>query len=688
MSSWSRRSVVVAVALAVASAAAAESLWVPVAAHVPGVGSSQWRTDLAVLNPCPAAASVELVLHVPSGAVTVRRDLSGGEQLVLEDVVAGLTAAEVAAALEVRSEAALTVSSRTYAAAAAGTFGQSLDGVAAADGLGSGEAALLPQLREDPGYRCNVGVLNMGDEAATVSVTLLDRLGREVGSFELEVPPGQTVQDNRPYLERFGRGDVVGGWARVEVESGAGVWPYASVVDNSTDDPTTVLPRAVPACPVDVADRLAAIPGLTALERATSQPGYRYFMLFFDQPEDHARPDGPTFRQYLTLLHRAEDAPMVLETEGYQNTWRDTRAELTQMLDANQLVVEHRFFGMSRPSSGDWSLLTIEQAAADHHRVVEALRAVYAGPWVSTGHSKGGMTAVYHRRFYPDDVDATVPYVAPISFGAPDERYPPFLAAAGTPACNQALWAVQREALGRREAMLDLLAQSSSGLSFDRIGGQEAAFESVVVELPFTFWQYAGEGYCGQVPGTSASDQAIFSFLDDFVGFWYASDAVFDFFEPYYYQAHAQLGYPAVATDHIADLLVVDPADLEAGLLPAGTDPTYDPLAMADIAEWVATEGSRLLFVYGQYDPWTAGAFALGGAVDSYLFVEPGGTHGALIGTLAGADQAQALAIVERWTGVTPVPAAAPKGRDLFPPWRRQLPAGAASDRAGGGADS
>ena len=34
------------------------------------------------------------------------------------------------------------------------------------------------------------------------------------------------------------------------------------------------------------------------------------------------------------------------------------------------------------------------------------------------------MTAIYHRRFYPDDVDGTVPYVAPISFGAPDLRYP------------------------------------------------------------------------------------------------------------------------------------------------------------------------------------------------------------------------------------------------------------------------
>ena len=65
------------------------------------------------------------------------------------------------------------------------------------------------------------------------------------------------------------------------------------------------------------------------------------------------------------------DAPMVLMTAGYANNWGDYRVELTQLLEANQLVVEHRFFGNSRPYPLDWSLLDIRQAAADHHRIVQ-----------------------------------------------------------------------------------------------------------------------------------------------------------------------------------------------------------------------------------------------------------------------------------------------------------------------------
>ncbi len=372
----------------------------------------------------------------------------------------------------------------------------------------------------------------------------------------------------------------------------------------------------------------------------------------------------------MTLHHRSYDAPMVLRTLGYSNSGGDYQAELTEMLDANQLVVEHRYFRDSRPSWDDWSYLTIEQAAADHHRIVEAFKPIYDAAWINTGHSKGGMTAVYHRRFYPDDVDITVPYVAPISFAAPDERYPDFLANVGTPECNQKLWDIQAETLERRQAMLDLMESRLSNLSFDRIGGAEAAFESIVLEIPFTFWQYHGERFCAFVPEVTATDNSIYQFIDVIVGWSYASDATFDFFDPYFYQAHSQLGYPDIASDHLGDLILTDPPTIEEGVVPEGTSPVYSPDAMADVAQWLATEGERVLFVYGEFDPWTGGAFDLGDATDSYIYIGPAGTHSAIIGTLEADDQAEVMDHLERWTGVTPTP---PSKRtpDRTPPWRR-----------------
>jgi hypothetical protein len=657
--------------------AIAETIWVPAVAHVPGVGTSRWRTDVGVLNLCSSDAVVEIRLHTGDGLFSETFTIPAGEQQIFPDVVTLLTSGDTSGALELRSNVGVTVTSRTYNQAATGTFGMGLDGVGAEAGLDQGGVAFLQQLGEDPDFRTNIGALNMGGSAATVGIALFERNGALVGEYQLEVPAGETVQDDRPYRRRFGRREIVGGYARVTVDSGSGIYPYATVIDNESDDPTAVLSMPAGDCPADIADRLRAIEGMTVTELDTDHDGYRYFELRYRQPADHDEPDGEQFSQFMTLLHRSHDAPMILRTLGYQHRLQDRKAELTAMLGANQLVVEHRFFDGSTPSSGDWELLDILQAAADHHRIVAAMKPLYTGAWINTGHSKGGMTAVFHRRFYPDDVDATVAYVAPITFGAPDDRYLDFLANVGTPACNEDLWAIQREALTRRQAMLDRLASYASGhgFTYDLMGGQEPAFESVVMELPFTFWQYAGETFCWRIPETTASDDTIFDFIEAYVGWDYVADWVFDRFGPYFYQAHAELGFPAVATDHIEDLMHHDPPSPEEGVPPPGSNPVFDPAMMTDIGDWVASEGERLMFIYGEYDPWTAAAFDLGDAADSYVFIATAGTHGARIGRLESDDRETAMEILHRWTGVAPLPPGAAKaGIDRYPEWRRALP--------------
>jgi len=662
--------------MSVSATAVAETLWVPAVAHVPGVGTSRWRTDVGVLNLCPTEAVVEIRLHTTDGLFSETFTIASGEQQIFADVVALLTTGNASGALEVRSYVGVTVTSRTYNQATTGTYGMGLDGVGHQAGFQEGATAYLQQLREDGSFRTNIGALNMGGAPATVTIELFDRNGVLVGDFQLEIPPGETLQDNRPYRRRFSRTDIVGGYARLTVDSGDGVFPYATVIDSETDDPTAILARSAADCPIDIAESLREIVGMTVTELQTDHEGYRYFELHYTQPADHDNPGGEQFDQYMTLLHTSHEAPMVLRTLGYRNLLGDRKAELTGMLGANQLVVEHRFFAGSTPSSGDWRLLDIRQAAADHHRITMALKPFYSGAWINTGHSKGGMTAVFHRRFYPGDVDATVAYVAPISFAAPDDRYRDFLANAGTPECNEDLWALQREALSRRQAMLDIFGvwADNTGYTYDRIGGLEMAFESIVMELPFTFWQYAGEDYCSVIPATSASDSTLFEFFGDFVGWTAVADVFFDIYGAYFYQAHDELGFPAVATDHIDDLMLHDPPSPEEGVPPPGSNPTYDATVMADVAQWVAADGERLMFIYGEFDPWTAGAFDLGAAADSFIFVDPGGTHGARIGRLDPEDMEAAMEILHRWTGVTPMPPETTKASpERFPPWRRTV---------------
>ena len=122
----------------------------------------------------------------------------------------------------------------------------------------------------------------------------------------------------------------------------------------------------------DIGDELRAIPGMTVVERSTSADGYRFFVLTYQQPVDHADPSGAHFAQRLTLLHRAYTAPVVVHNSGYNVSTRSGRSQVTVLTSANQLSMEHRYFAPSRPDPADWTKLTI--AGATRNRGCAAVR--------------------------------------------------------------------------------------------------------------------------------------------------------------------------------------------------------------------------------------------------------------------------------------------------------------------------
>ncbi|WP_375757072.1 S28 family serine protease [Corallococcus exercitus] len=411
----------------------------------------------------------------------------------------------------------------------------------------------------------------------------------------------------------------------------------------------------------DILVRLQAIPGLTVQENpsgANVPAGYRFFILRYNQPSDHAHPECQRFEQRVTLLHKADASPMVLSTSGYNVSTGTGRTEPTQLLSANQLAVEHRFFPPSIPSPADWSHLTIRQSADDFHRLTQALKPIYTGKWVSTGGSKGGETVVFFRRFYPDDVDATVAYVAPIA-KRNDERFVTFQDGVGGDAqlaCRERLWAFQREVLSRRDQMLSLVDAYAleNELSYSQLG-RELALEHAAIETYFAFWQYDVASRCAQnIPDPTATDQELFDAMDRQVGMNSFSDQGLQPYAAYYYQAAVELGWPQPYEKHLGALIRFPDTDTGEVYSPPGIPYVFRPQAMPEIQDWVSTQGQRLMFIYGSHDPWTAAAYALGNAQDSYLYSVAGGNHGSRISQLPAAPQAEAKATLNRWMGVSP----------------------------------
>lgn len=434
---------------------------------------------------------------------------------------------------------------------------------------------------------------------------------------------------------------------------------------SSSGDATTGEPLDIDAC-------LGGIAGLTVTEQPGKVEGYRFFQMSFAQPVDHGDPEGASFEQRVTLMHRDQAAPLVLTTEGYfLNLNLQGLSEPANLLHGNQLRVEHRMFAGSVYVDADWSTLTIEQAATDHHRVMEALRPCYDGPRIATGASKSGMAATYFRRFFPDDVDVTVPYVAPLSLGTVDLRYVDFVNAVGEPSCRAALADAQRELLLRRDAMLLRIEDQAqqNGYTYDLLG-EQFVLEVMALEMPFTFWQYFDASLCPTIPSPAATDGELWDFYEEIMPASSAEDQRLLGFEPYYWQAAVQLGGPAVDETGLADLLMFPGKDVPASFVFTPTaEPAFDAAVMPDIAAWVAAEGDRMLFVYGENDPWSAGAYDPKGAADVHVLVAPAGNHGSKIADLAQADRDFALAKLEAWTGIKPF--ARPLPGDL--PLREQV---------------
>jgi hypothetical protein len=431
------------------------------------------------------------------------------------------------------------------------------------------------------------------------------------------------------------------------------------------------LPEAAdPAFPLTAADagelvaRLRGLPDVTLTETTKPDPKQpaqaRTFELWFAQPIDHDDPGQSKFRQraLLTLRYPAT-APLVIVLAGYflREDAASKIPDVADVVNGNLIQIEHRFYGKSQPARVPWPLLTVEQAARDHHVIFERLHQAFPGSaFLTTGVSKAGTAALIHYRFFPGDTDGVIAYAAPIRRGPLDDREGVYLEGHVDKSCQARLVAVQRLLLTapRRAAVTALLARRAEEeeLTYNRFG-IDGAYETALIELPRSFWQWRRGTDCESIPPDSASDADWAKFVDEVAVLRAWSDWLLGLYGPWYYQTAYQWGASDFHEERLDGLLRLTHGERVAKLLPEGAvAPHFDGHAMLDVQSWLKEHGDRLLLVYGEADPVSAAAVELGHASDAQSYVVPKGNHSAEITALPYALQAEARQRVLRWVAM------------------------------------
>ncbi len=217
------------------------SYWIATAASISGAGGSQWATDVALFNPATQPATARLYM-LPrdgdnGGVVPLARTVPAGQVLTLPDVVRvifGQTG--LAGAIQICADRALVVTSRTFTRDGSKTYGFGSLATRREGAIAAGQTRSIVDIRENAGFRTNLGLTNVSRATVTVAVTLILADGTTLPERTYTLKPWSHIQRNR-IVRDFTAADVTGAVLAIQPTGGA-VIAYAAVVDNSTNDST------------------------------------------------------------------------------------------------------------------------------------------------------------------------------------------------------------------------------------------------------------------------------------------------------------------------------------------------------------------------------------------------------------------------------------------------------------------
>ncbi len=178
--------------------------------------------------------------------------------------------------------------------------------------------------------------------------------------------------------------------------------------------------------------------------------------------------------------------------------------------------------------------------------------------------------------------------------------------------------------------------------------GPDAAYEYTVLEYSFSFWQWHKRDCQGIPEGTESLESIVEHWLE-ISNPYYFSDRGIAYLTPSYYQMLTELGYYGYDITPFKDLLTTLSDPDFVFNLPEGIEVKFNPAAMADIHEWITTQGNNMIFIYGELDTWSASAVQLTGQTNALKMVLKDGDHRTYIRSFPAQEKERMLLALEDW---------------------------------------
>ena len=404
-----------------------------------------------------------------------------------------------------------------------------------------------------------------------------------------------------------------------------------------------------------IKDKLLQLKGISSVIECKYTQYPESYVMFFDHPLDYRHPSKGMFKQRVIVCHVGFDRPTVLVTEGYNidyYMYPEYSEELAKILNANIIIVEYRYFSFSTPEPCNWKYLTVKNSMYDLHAVREAFKNIYPGKWIATGVSKGGQTAMFYRAFFPEDVDITVPYVAPLNRSVEDGRHEPFIAnITGTTEGRKQVYDLQCELLKRKPQLINLFAEYCNKNNYSYRIALSDIYDYCVLEYSFSFWQFTDNPKF--IPPIDCPDSVLFRhFITISEPYYFSQQTPFTSFNV---QAARELGYYGYDTKQFNGLMSLESSKhyLSNVILPDSiSNIKFNKQLYRRTVKFLIKEDPKMMFIYGGNDPWFASGVEWIQEYDKKnikVFVKPGGDHSTRINDMPDTLRNQILTTLNEW---------------------------------------